>query len=87
MAELNEVNFHLLVELVGHTGRADVRWAWLGPFAAHWTRLDNVGDIVDRNLGDSNLFQEALHGEFGSMPPSDVEFPEHQPDGTLAVLP
>ena len=55
MVDLQEINFHLFVELVGDACSADVRCAWFGPLAAHGTGLDNIRDIVDSGLGDSHL--------------------------------
>ena len=72
IVDLEEINLHLFVELVRNTCRADVRRTWLSLFAAHGAGLDNIRDIVNRSLGDSHLFQELLHGELRSMPPSDM---------------
>ena len=56
MVDLQEINFHLLLELVGNACGADVRCTWLGPLAAHWAGLNHIRDIVDSGLGDSHLF-------------------------------
>ena len=63
MAEFDEVDFHLLVELVWHASRTGVGRAWFGPLPANRAGLGDVGYIVDRHLRYPNLLQEALHGE------------------------
>ena len=87
MAEFNKVNLNLLIELVRRAARTDIRGAWTGPLAAYWARLHYVGDVVDRDLRDSDFLKEPFHGKFRSMPPSDVELPENEPDGAFAVCP
>ena len=42
---LDEIDLHLLVELVGNAGCADVRGSWPRPLSAYWTRLDDVGNV------------------------------------------
>ena len=60
---LDEINLHLLVELVGNTGCADIRGPWPRPFSAHWTRLDDVGNVCTGDFRDSYLLQELFHSE------------------------
>ena len=87
MAEFNKVNLNLLIELVRRAARTDIRGAWTGPLAANWARLHDVRDVVDRNLRDADFLKEPFHSKFRSMPPSDVELPENEPDGAFAVCP
>ena len=85
LVDLQKVGFHLLIKLIRNTGTVLITWAWLGPLPAHWARLDDVGYIVERDLRYANSIQKSLRRYLGSVPPSDVELPQDEPDCTFAT--
>ena len=80
IVHLHQVGFHLLVELVGHTCTAHVAGPRFSPLPAYWTGLNNVGNVVESYLRNSDSIEESPHCDLRRVPPPNVEFADFSTD-------
>ena len=84
---LKNVQVDLHVEPFGNVTTTGVHCNWWSPCPTCWTRLNDAWNHVQDFLRCTNSLKKSAHSSLRGMPPTNMQFPESEANGSFSVRP